>query len=132
MAQAGKGLVIKVGTSDTGPFTTVEDMNEASMSLEGDNQDVSTFGSAFIKRLQGLKDASYELSGFYNMTAGSQQDVIRDALLNDTELFVQFLPDGTTGFQQEVKVSTFEPSASADGVIEQSIELEGTDAITLV
>lgn len=131
MALAGKNTVVKVGTSASGPFNEVEELNEASMSLEGDNQDISTFASEFVKRLQGLKDASYELGGFYSGNAG-QQAVIRDALLNDTPLYFQFLPDGTTGFQQEVKVASFEVETAADGVVEVSIGLEGTDEITLV
>ncbi len=130
MALAGKNTKVKVGTASAGPFTDVEELNEASMSMEGDNQDISTFGSDFIKRLQGLKDATYELSGFY--ATGGQQQVIREAWLNDTPLYFQFLPDGLTGFQHEVKVASFEVSSAADGVVEVSIELEGTDAITLV
>lgn len=129
-ASAGKNSLVKVGTAGAGPFTDVEEINEASMSLEGDNQDISTFGSDFIKRLQGLKDASYEVSGFY--ASGGQQQVIKQALLDDTPLFFQFLPDGVTGFQHEVKVASFEVETAADGTVEVSIELEGTDAITLV
>jgi predicted secreted protein len=45
---------------------------------------------------------------------------------------VQFLPDGTTGFKQAVKVSSFEMSASVDGLVEVSIELEGNGAISTV
>lgn len=132
MAMKGKSLKIKVGTATGGPFSDVQDLNDASMSLEGDNQDISTFSSDYVKRLQGLKDATYSLSGFYKGDDTNGQVAIRSALINDTGLFVQFLPDGTTGFKQEVKVASFEVSAAADGVVEVSIELEGTDAITLV
>lgn len=130
MAMSGKSLKVKIATVSTGPYSDVPDLNEATMTNEADNQDISTFSAAYVKRLQGLKDASYELSGFYQSTGA--QATIRNAMINDTALFVQFLPDGTTGFQQEVKVSSFEVSGSADGVIEVSIELEGTDAITTV
>lgn len=132
MAMKGKALRVKVGTLTGGPFNDVLDLNDASMSIEGDNQDVSAFGSDFIKRLQGLKDASYSLSGFYKPDDTTGQAIIRSSLINDTPLFVQFLPDGTTGFKQEVKVSSFEVSAGVDGTVEVSIELEGTDAVTLV
>lgn len=131
-AIAAKSLKIKVGTTSTGPWTDVADLNEATMTNEADNQDISTFSAQYVKRMQGLKDGSYEISGYYNMDAAAGQKAIRDALINDTKLYVQFLPDGTTGFQQEVKVSSFEVSGSADGVLEVSIELEGTDAITSV
>jgi predicted secreted protein len=132
MAIAGKTLVVKVGAATGGPFTAVKELKEASMSQSGNNQDVSTFGVAWIKRIQGLKDASYSLSGFYDSTDTAGQVAVRNAWLNDSSLFVQFLPGGTTGFQQEVKVSSYEVSASADGAQELSIELEGTGAITAV
>lgn len=132
MALTGRNMRVKVGTVTGGPFTVVADLNDVSMSMEGDNQDVSAFGSDYVKRLQGLKDASYSLSGYYNPTDTNGQAAIRSAYLNDTPLFVQFLPDGTTGFKQEVKVASFEVSAGVDGQVEVSIELEGSDAISLV
>ena len=132
MANAGKNLVVKVGTSATGPFNTVQDLKEASISQSGNNQDVSTFGSDWIRRIQGLKDASYSLSGYYDGADASGQVALRSAWLNDSPVFVQFLPDGSTGFQQEVKVSTYEVSASVEGAQEVSIELEGNGPITAV
>jgi predicted secreted protein len=72
------------------------------------------------------------LGGFYNPTDTNGQAAIRSAFLNDTSLFIQFLPDGSTGFKQEVKVSKFEVSAGVDGTVEVSIDLEGSDAISLV
>lgn len=111
MATAGKNLDVRVSTAATGTFNSVADLNEASISQSGNNQDVSTFDSDWIRRIQGLKDASYSLSGFYNPTDAAGQTLLRTSWLNDTPLFVQSLPDGTTGFQQEVKVSTFEVSA---------------------
>jgi predicted secreted protein len=131
-AIAAKKLKINIGTTASGPWTQVQDLNEASMTNEADNQDISTFSAEYVKRMQGLKDGSYEVSGYYNMDASAGQKIIRDALINDTQLWVQFLPDGLTGFQQEVKVGSFEVSGSADSVLEVSIELEGTDPITAV
>lgn len=134
MATAGKQTVIQVATASGGPYNTVADLNDASISIEGDNQDISTFGTNWIKRLQGLKDGSYSLSGFYAPTDTNGQVVIRNALINDTALFIRFFVDqaGNEGFQQEVKVASFEVSAAVDGVQELSIDLEGHDAITIL
>lgn len=134
MAMAGKNLRILVANVDApteADFVEVMDLNDASMPTESDNQDISTFGSNYVRRLQGLKDATYSLGGFYDPTDAGQMR-IRTALVEDSPLHVRFLPDGTTGFQQEVKVSSFEVSASADGVVEVSIDLDGHDAVTLV
>lgn len=131
MALAGKQLAVKVSTDGTA-YNLVGDLNEAKMEIDGDNQDVTSFGSEFIKRLQGLKDTKFDLKGFYNSTDTDGQVAIRSALINDTPLYVQILPDGSTGFQQEVKVSKYETDAKVDGLVEVSIECEGTDAVTLV
>jgi predicted secreted protein len=132
MAISGKNMVVKVATAAAGTYSTVAEIKEASMSQAGNNQDVSTFDSDWIVRMQGLKDATYSLSGFYNSTDTNGQVAIRNSWLNDTPLFVQFLPNGTAGFRQEVRVSSYEVSASADGAQEVSIELEGAGAIVAV
>lgn len=131
MALAGKSLRIKVSTNGT-TFNLVAELNDATMSLSGDNLDITTFGQDYINRIQGLKDCTYSLSGFYKSDDTNGQVVIRDALINDTALYVQFLPDGTTGFKQEVKVSSFELSGTVDGTNDLSIDLDGTGAITTV
>lgn len=124
----GKSMTIKVGTDGT-VWNSVLGIKSASMKNGASNNDISTFGDTFIGRLQGLKDCSYSLSGFYDSTDTTGQTVIRDAWLNDTTLWVGFLPDGSAGFEQEVKVSSFEISGEVNGVVELSIELEGTGAI---
>jgi len=131
MAISGRNTVIKVSTDGTS-FSPVAELNEGTATIEGDNQDVTRFGDAFVRRVLGLKDASYELSGFRDAEDTAGQEAILDALLNDTPLYVQFLGDGSVGFQQEVKVASFEESSSVDGVVEVSIELEGTGPITRV
>lgn len=132
MAIAGNNLVVKVGGAAAGPFNTVRELKEASISQSGNNQDVSTLGSSWIQRIQGLRDASYSVSGYYDSGDTSGQVAVRSAWISNSPLFVQFLPDGATGFQQEVKVSSYEVSASVEGAQEVSIELEGTGAITLI
>lgn len=131
-AVAGKTLDIKVATTDSsGQYNSVEGLNDASMSIEGDNQDITTFSDNWINRLQGLKDVTFDLSGFYESGDTTGQIVIRDALLNDTALFVQFIVDSSpTGFQCECKVASFEISAAVDGVQEVSISLETDGALT--
>lgn len=131
MALKGKSVVISVSTNDS-TYNTVAELNDASMSVDGDNIDITEFGDSYINRIQGLKDVSWSLSGFYAPTDTNGQVVIRTALLNDSTLYVKVLWDGTNGFKQLVKVSSFEVSAAVDGAVEVSIELEGSDVITAV
>lgn len=131
MALAGRKLRVNV-SGDGAIFNEVLQLNEATMTSEADNQDVSAFGSDFIQRIQGLKDTSYSLNGFYAPENAEGQIAIREAWLHNTPLFLQFLPDGATGFQQEVKVSSFEVTASAEGTVEVAIEVEGSGPITAI
>lgn len=131
MALKGKGVVINVSTDDV-DYYQVAELNDGTLTIDGDNIDITEFGDDFINRIQGLKDGTYSLSGFRDPTDTNGQEAINSALLNDTSLYVQFLPDGSTGFQQEVKVSSFETSAAVDGAVEVSIDLEGTGTITSV
>jgi predicted secreted protein len=131
MAVAGRKTVVQVSTDGT-VFNTVQELNEATATIEGDNQDITHFGDDFVRRILGLKDATYELSGFRNPSDTNGQEAILDAFLNDTTLHVKFLGDGASGFQQEVKVASFEESSAVDGTVEVSIELEGTGPVTRV
>jgi predicted secreted protein len=130
-ALAGKGILVRVSTDDI-TYNTVAGINDASASIEGDNQDITAFSENYISRLQGLKDTSYSLSGYFDVADTTGQLVIRNALVTNTTLYFRFLYNGTNGYKQQVKVSSFEVSASVDGISELSIELEGTDTITIV
>jgi predicted secreted protein len=132
MATAGKDTRVKVSTTSGGSFAAVAGIKSANMELAGNNIDVSKFGDDFVSRIQGLKDATYSLDGQMDGTDTTGQNIVRSAYLNDTALFVQFLGDGTAGFQHEVKVAKYAESSAVDGVVEVSIDLEGTGAITTV
>jgi predicted secreted protein len=132
MAIEGRRLRIRVGTAVGGPFNNVGGLNSGSQSCSAGTQDVTAFGDDWVRRVVGLRDASYSLSGFWRPTDTTGQIVIRNAFIAGTSVWIQFLPDGTTGFAQEALVSSFEISTSVDGVSEVSIELEGNGAITTV
>lgn len=131
MALKGKSVVVQVSTDDI-TYNTVAEINDYSSPFDADNIDVTVFGEDFIKRIQGLKDATWSLSGFYDQADTNGQIAIRSAWLNDSDLYIQVLPDGTNGFKQKVKVSSFETSAAVDGAVEVSIDLEGTETISIV
>ncbi len=134
MAIKGKDFIAKVSsTGAAGSFTTIQGINDISYTIEGDNIDVTTMGSAQVKRMQGLMDSSGSLSGFHEPGDAAGQTALRQALLNGGGIvFMQFLQNGVNGFQQEMIVASFEPSGSVDGVVETSYELEGNGPITIV
>lgn len=132
MALAAKATVVEASVDDLA-WSVVAEINDAGPSLSADNQDVTVFGDNWIDRIQGLKDGSWSLSGFYVSTDTNGQVRIMNAFLNNTALYIRVYPGGgTAGFKQQVKVSSFEVSNAVDGVAELSIELEGAGAVSLL
>lgn len=131
MAVSGKGFIVEV-SPDNATWSRVAEINDASYGIDGDNQDITVFGDSFIRRLQGLKDVSWSLSGFAREDDLTGQRAIKLSLINDTDLYCRMLYDGVNGLSQEVKVASFEVSASVDGMAEISFDLEGSGPITLV
>lgn len=131
MALKGKSVVVEVSTDDV-TYSTVAEINDVDTPFEADNIDVTTFGDSYIERIQGLKDASWSLSGFYDPTDTNGQVAIRSAWAGDTTLYARVSYDGgVTTFKQQVKVSSFGISAAVDGAVEVSIDLEGTGTVTI-
>lgn len=128
MSLKGKSMAVKY-SSDGSTWYTIDEINEASMNIEGQNQDITKFGQDYVNRLQGLKDVGYSISGFYDPDDTNGQVALLTAFLADTDIYFGFLPNGTTGWEQLVKVSSLDISGSVDGVVEFSCELEGADAI---
>ncbi len=131
MALAGKDVVVKFKTSESGPAEPIGGINNVSLSDGRANIDVTTFGAKNIERIAGLLDHPVTVSGFFEANDPGQQ-AIRDNYLNGTDLWIQILPDGTNGFEVKVLVSSFEISASVDGAVEFNAELESTGGVSEV
>ena len=137
MALKGINARIKVSTTagGAGTYTDVAEMNQGNITVGGENIDISYFGtSAWATRIQGRKDVSLSGSGFLVPGDTSGQNAIRDALINDTELWAQFLWNGTNGFKAQFRVASFAVDAGAGptDVVGLSISLEGTSAATVI
>ena len=131
MALAGKNVLVQASTDDI-TYNTIKELNDVSFTVDGDNIDVTEFLDQYMNRIQGLKDVSMSMSGFWDPTDTTGQVAIRNALVNDTAIFAQVLWDGTNGFKAEFKVASFEQSAAVDGAVEVSIDLEGDGAVSAV
>ena len=129
---AGKAFRAKVATTSGGVFTSALGIHDGTVNLSGTNIDVSEFADTWMERLQALKDASYDLKGFYNAADATGQTVVQSAFLNDTTLWVQMLPDGVAGFKQQVVVSKYVVGAPINGAISVDITLEGTGVLALI
>lgn len=135
MATAGKSFVIQVSTATGGTYTTVADINSASVNIAGENIDITAFTTSlsYRSRIQGLKDVGWEMSGFLKTTDTNGQLALRAALVNDSDIFIRALFDNTTSNYalQQVKISSYDVNATVDGPVEFSCSAEGTGALTL-
>lgn len=133
MALAGKST--KVRSSDiaggAGAYADVAGIKSASMNSNGQLLDTTTMAASYVAQILGLKSGAFSISGVWEPTDTNGQVRIRNAWLNDAELWIQFLPNGTDGFKAQVKVPTFTISSAVDGVVEMSAELPWTGAIAV-
>lgn len=127
----GRSVVVEVSTNGT-TWNRVAGLNSVSHTQPGNLQETSEFGQDWARRIYGLLDGTWSLAGNYRPDDTNGQMAIRNALLNDSELHVRVLWDGTNGVAQPVKVESFEVSAEAAGIVEVSIELAGDGPITPV
>lgn len=122
-----KGLDAKIKIA----ANVIQGLNDASFSLNGETIDVTTFNMTYKKRIQGLKEFSMSLSGFYTPSDANGQKAIESAAINGTEVNIAYLPDGTNGFSGNY-LATFEIGASPSGEVTVSYSLESTGELTIV
>ena len=126
MAIAGKKALFKVSAvaGGAGAYNAVDEINDISMSHSGGTLDTTKFNNDYMARIYGLKDVSFSLSGTWDADDTNGQVAIRNAWLNETELWVQYLPNGTTGFKAQVVVSSCEIKSAVAGRCDFSATLD--------
>lgn len=132
MAQAAYAKKVKVGTSGTGPWTDVP-VTTATLNQGGDvldDTDLAT-NAGFRSRILGLHDWSVSMTANWD-GSDSVLSTIRDAWLNRTALYVQYLPDGqvANGFQGAVVVENFNLSGDVGGLETVDISLQADGALS--
>lgn len=135
---AGKKLRLKVSSVAGGAsgYAAVAGLDSVNLELDGTDVDDGEFAD-WAASIQGQKHIKVSASGKYRPSDTTGQAAILSAFLNDTELWMEVLPDnGTTssiGFKVQVGVvSKFAIDAAADGKQGISIELVGTGTATQV
>lgn len=115
----------------------VAGINSASNSISGNLLDVTDFKdtSGAMKRILGLLDSEFTLSGFFE-GADAPQQLLRSSASSGASVWITFHvnPGGGAnekGYKVECKVASFDLSGSVDGAAEFSCTLNGTAAPTL-
>lgn len=132
-AIAGKHSLIEVST-DNATWYTLMMMNDITMNLDGDNLDVTTFCNEYTNRTQGLKDVTWDASGFYYPDDADGQEATKNAFFGDTPLYARYTPANpvhTNSFSQQVLVSTISITSAVAGTVDISFSFEGTGEVTI-
>lgn len=129
MAQDGSKAVVSFSPDDT-TYNNISDLNSVTDSESGNSIEVTAFGADWKSFIQGLNEFSFDLSGFWDPTDTNGQVAMRNAFLNKTAGYVQFLYDGTSGVKGQVIITKFERKAAPGGAIDVSITCQGTGTPT--
>ena len=129
MATAGKDSTISASADNT-TYTSIGGANTVSWSIDPDLLETTEFGDDWKERIQGLKDWSATVSGDYK-ASDTGQGHIEANVLSDTDLYVQFLIDGTNGFKGPAKAAVnFDSDVQGKGTF--SYTITGNGALTTV
>lgn len=131
MSQAAYRKKVRVSTTGTSGWLDVP-VTSPSLDFSGevvDDTELAT-NAGFRTRIHTLLD--WSISCDSNFTTGNAAlELIRNALLNRTEIFVQYLPTGATtnGFQGKCIVENFNLTGEVGGIETVSITLQAVGAL---
>lgn len=129
MSQAAYAKKIKVkDTSQSTGFVDTE-ANTGSMDHAGDVLDDTQIALSHVyrTRLYGLRDWSVSFTMELNQGSNTAFDILRQAWLNQRDIDVQYLPDGTVGngFEGTTVVESFNLSGDVGGKEQVDVTLQG-------
>lgn len=131
-AIAAHNAVISIATTVGGTYSTLSGAKSASFPRDTDMLDTTAFDDGADRTfIPGLRNGTLDLSGRYE-SADTAYGHIKDAFDNQTSIFVKWLPNGTAGFRAEYYVQSLSIDGEVDGLVEVSITLQKTGAVTVI
>jgi hypothetical protein len=127
---SGCNTVVQIATTVGGTYYDIAETNEVSRTFTLNNEDVSVFGDCWTARQTTIRDASYSMGGFTDLTDTNGQVIIMAAAITDQDLFLKVLFDGTNGYIQQVILESVEDSSSPSAMVTNSIEFAGNGTPT--
>ncbi len=97
-------------------FSPVSDMNSYSRGSSRDVTKHSVFGRLLQYSIQGRRDQTMEIGGFFTI-GDAGQGILRTAEANNTNVIIKILFNGTDGFTQQCSVSAFTNEADPDDLL---------------
>ena len=127
----GEDSVITASADGIVTGVPVSDINSYSYPKSRTINNFAVFQRTTAHGVPGARETSLTLSGLYSL-ADDGQDIIRAADEAGTTVFIELLPDGTNGIQQEFRVGSVEHSGTPENPAEVSFELAAAGDPTVV
>ncbi len=129
MSQAGYQKTINVKATASTAYTELP-ATSATLTLAGDVlDDTDMTSTGYRSHLVGLRDWSISCPSNYEST-NAGFSAARSAWTNRTKLDVQYLPNGTNGFQGQAYVETFSHSGDVGGLESVDITMVSAGALS--
>lgn len=129
---SGKSFLMRYCATAGGAYVTIADLSQGSFTINNEALDITAFAATYESKVAGLKSMAISGSGFWNSGDTNGQVALRAAMLADTDVFLQFLPNGTTGFRAQFIVTSWEIGAEVKGTVPVSFSAVSTGSITAV
>lgn len=110
MELAGREMAIKLSPTNS-TFILINGVDNSTLKRMCDMLDISSYGNDYKKRMSGMKDGNLNLSGNYDPTDTTGQLM----LVPGDFVYIQVLPNGTTGVKAKFIVEDFNFSAPTEG-----------------
>lgn len=130
-AQVGFTGLVEV-SSNGSTWTTLGGVTSTDFEDIMNEIDSTTFGDTNVRRVYGLGDCTSSVSGLWDASDAGQVLVRTNKAARDN-IFVRYLPDGTSGFSAEFICTSIGTSQSVDDRVEVAYEFALADgSVTVV
>lgn len=131
-ALAARKALFKVSTTADGSFATVLGIKNVTFSRDGQLIDTSSFGEDWKSALVGMLDATLDIQGNYRPDDTGGQVVMDTAFTAGSDLFIQWLPDGTNGWQMQVMMTKFATDGGVDTAVGLTVSANQTGGVSVI
>lgn len=123
------GLTASVKIGANADATVIGYVSGVDLTLDKDIVEIIAFGMTYKEKVPALKDWSASIDGTVALASGGQQEVLYNAFESGDALTIGTYLDGTTYFEGQAYVQSFNISAAPDDKIGLTCELAGSGAL---
>jgi hypothetical protein len=126
----GSDSTISVDDSG-GTARSLTGVDSVSLTQNGETTEVSSLGDSSKAYIAGLKDATCSISGSWDVTATTGNDVVLSGIIGGSAGSISYSPDGgTTTYAFEAFCTSYDMSSPVGDKVTFSADFQVTGAIT--